>query len=205
MNRMKFTLVIGILIVINGVIALSLAAKESSAETIIVAQDGSGDYEKIQEAIDNATEGDTIRVWEGTYEENVVVDKTLSLIGNGSEESTIDNSGSGDVAVKITADWVNMSGFMVIGSRFNKGGILIKSNNNTLTNNTCSNNTGSGIWVNESDNNILTNNTCSSNMRHGINVNTSDHNTFINNTLISNIQDGIQMEWSTYNNLYNNY
>lgn len=43
--------------------------------------------------IDNATEGDTIRVYEGTYYENVVVNKTVSLVGNGSEETTIEGGG----------------------------------------------------------------------------------------------------------------
>jgi len=38
-------------------------------------------YSSIQEAINNADHGDTIFVSSGTYYENVVVNKTVSLIG----------------------------------------------------------------------------------------------------------------------------
>ena len=41
-------------------------------------------YTKIQDAIDNASSGDTIRVFCGKYSENLIVNKTLTLIGNGS-------------------------------------------------------------------------------------------------------------------------
>ena len=84
---------VGILFLVGIVLVFIIALEETSGETIIVAKDGSGDYEKIQDAIDAAQGGDTIRVWEGTYEENVVMDKTLSLVGNGSDVVTIDGGG----------------------------------------------------------------------------------------------------------------
>ena len=82
-------LIMGFLFILGIVLLLVIAIGEASGETIIVAQDGNGDYENIQDAIDNADEGDTIRVYEGLYSENVVVDKTVSLAGNGSEETTM--------------------------------------------------------------------------------------------------------------------
>ncbi len=91
-----------------------IGSEEFSAETITVDDSGGADYEKIQDAIDASQEGDTIRVYEGIYYENVVVDKTLTLIGNGSEETTVDGSYNGDV-VKISVDWVNMTGFVITG------------------------------------------------------------------------------------------
>ena len=87
-----------------------------SAKTITVDDDGGADYEKIQDAIDNATDGDTITVWEGIYYGKVIVNKSVSLIGNGSELTTITGGGNGDL-VTITADWVNMSGFSVTGGQ----------------------------------------------------------------------------------------
>ena len=50
---------------------------------ITVDDDGAGNYTTVQQAIDNASAGDTINVWPGTYSENVVVNKTLTIIGNG--------------------------------------------------------------------------------------------------------------------------
>ena len=76
-------------------VVLAAGSGEAEGKTLTVDDDGGADYEKIQDAIDNATEGDVIRVWEGTYDENVVVvDKSMSLIGNESEDTIINGDGS---------------------------------------------------------------------------------------------------------------
>ena len=67
---LKMKLFITLLLIIAGILVLTQIANVSSADTIIVAQDGNGNYTNIQDAIDNATKGDTIRVYEGTYYEN---------------------------------------------------------------------------------------------------------------------------------------
>ncbi|GAB4167809.1 MAG: hypothetical protein Tsb0017_08520 [Geothermobacteraceae bacterium] len=55
---------------------------------IIVAQDGSGDYTKIQDAIDAANPGDLIIVRPGVYNENVVLYKEVILQGSGAGSKT---------------------------------------------------------------------------------------------------------------------
>ena len=74
------------------------------AATIIVDYKGDGDYTSIQEAIDNANPGDTVRVWAGTYYENIKITKNISIIGNGSKFTTVNASGSGS-NFHITANW----------------------------------------------------------------------------------------------------
>ncbi len=49
-----------------------------------VALDGSGDYTSIQAAIDAAPGGATIQVHAGTYNEQLVLARTLTLVGTGS-------------------------------------------------------------------------------------------------------------------------
>ncbi|MEM3011174.1 MAG: hypothetical protein QXE76_05130 [Candidatus Bathyarchaeia archaeon] len=48
------------------------------------------DYPTIQEAINAATSGDTILVAAGTYYEHVIINKTVSLKGEGPNVSVID-------------------------------------------------------------------------------------------------------------------
>jgi nitrous oxidase accessory protein len=131
----NFQKLMGLLLLVGGIALLALAAKSASAATLTVDDDGNAEYTKIQDAIDNATEGDTIRVWAGTYKEHLVVDKSINLVGNGSELVTIDGSESGDV-VQITADWVNMSGFTVTESggtwENQKAGIAIQNDRNHI-------------------------------------------------------------------------
>lgn len=56
----------------------------------VVAQDGSGDFQSIQAAVDYAGDGDTIIIFPGTYYENVVVlEKELNLIGTDRDKCTI--------------------------------------------------------------------------------------------------------------------
>src|SRR4030043_2238577 len=68
------------------------------------------EYPTIQEAINNANSGDTIFVRNGTYYENVVVNKPLNLKGESRENTTIDWEG-GEHTVEVTANYVNISGF----------------------------------------------------------------------------------------------
>ena len=73
---------------------LLLTAQDASARTIVVDDDdddGEGDYTTIKDAVDAAEDGDTIRVWEGNYRyfgETTIVNKTLGIIGNGTEKAS---------------------------------------------------------------------------------------------------------------------
>ena len=59
--------------------------------TVIVAPDGSGQYTSIQEAVDDAKSGDTIRIKAGEYLEDVTIHSKdrLRLIGDGVEKVTV--------------------------------------------------------------------------------------------------------------------
>jgi len=82
---------------------------------ITVNASGSGDYISIQNAINNAINGDTIYVEPGIYQENIVVNKSLNIIGDGANITTIDGSNSGNVVI-VTKDQVNISGFHIQNS-----------------------------------------------------------------------------------------
>jgi parallel beta-helix repeat protein len=97
-------------------------------------------YAKVQEAI-NAPEtlnGNTIFVESGTYYENVIVNKTLSLIGENTETTIIDGKRTG-IVVLVTASNVTVSGFTIknaeVGMRIESDGNKIE--NNAITDNGC--------------------------------------------------------------------
>ena len=81
-------------------VALIFVSEGAEADTIIVDENGNGDFTKIQDAIDDASAGDKIRIWAGNYTENVDVDKRLEVIGNytnGQHMTTINGSWQGNV------------------------------------------------------------------------------------------------------------
>jgi parallel beta-helix repeat protein len=191
---------------------------------------GPGNYSKIQDAIDNASTGDTIYVWAGTYYENVIVNKTLTLIGNGTGNTIINGSDTGDV-VHVTADDVEIRGFTIIesGSVYssntydvgieldhvkdaritdnncsdNACGIYLNySNSNIVKKNLCLDNSV-GMYLRWSDSNTISNNICNKN-NGGIDLFWSDYNKISNNTFNSNLLDGCYLDFSERNTLYDN-
>lgn len=94
------------------------------------------DYSTIQQAIDNANGGDTIYVKAGTYFENIIVHKTVSLIGEDQTTTIIDGNGTGNV-VRILRDYVNFSQFTVQNSGHEhqtdiECGILLRTPSNCI-------------------------------------------------------------------------
>ena len=112
-------------------------------------------YRSIQSAIDAANPGNTIIVTSGTYYENVVVNKQLTLSGIGMP--VVDARGSGS-AITLSADGIILEGFTVTGgASYMEAGIKIISNNNTLRGNNASNN-ALGMVLESSGNNVMYNN-----------------------------------------------
>ncbi len=66
----------------------------SSGDTLYVGGSGEDNYTKIQDAIDNASYGDTVFVYDDSspYYENVVVDKSIKLIGENKNTTIIDGN-----------------------------------------------------------------------------------------------------------------
>jgi len=196
-------------------VSLLVVVEEAEGKTITVDDDGGADYEKIQDAIDAAEDGDTVRVYEGLHREKLIVNKSINLQGNGSEATTINGSEStpfngsvNDYVVWIGVDWVNMSGFSVTGSGNERGdsGIWVcKSYNINIYGNNCSNNR-CGIYVTSSSDCEIENNICSaSNDMIGIDLRTSSFCTIENNTCSANGWSGIGLsDSSSYCTIKNN-
>ncbi|RZN15647.1 MAG: hypothetical protein EF812_01810, partial [Methanosarcinales archaeon] len=100
--------VFALLFAVLAVISIGCA----SADTIYVPEGGN---QTIQQAVDNATSGDTVYVHAGEYVEHVVISKdNISVIGQDAE-STIINSGGSGVALFLNGTKnVTVSNFMLL-------------------------------------------------------------------------------------------
>lgn len=71
----------------------------------------------IQAAIDAAQDGDTILVGPGVYEENLVINKPLTIIGNSKDDTIINVTSSPNGRdIYINSDNVMIDGFTIFGS-----------------------------------------------------------------------------------------
>ena len=156
----------------------------------------------IQDLIDDASDGDTIYIPSGIYYENIVINKSISLVGEDKNTTIIDGSYIGDV-VNISADWVNISGFTIqkSGDGLVDAGIDIRSNNNTIIGNIITLNNENGIYLAYSDYNIIKDNTITSNEDDGIDFDDSNYNIIEHNNIALNNDDGIYIEDSEFNTI----
>jgi parallel beta-helix repeat protein len=188
-------LVLGIIVLFvgTGVISSSVGTLDGKFTFLNL---NSGSY--IQGLIDNASDGDIINIPSGIYYENIIINKSISLIGE-DKNTTIIHSGSIEDVVKITSDWVNISGFTM---RNGRGGIdALDSDYITITNNILTNNYY-GIFLGASSYNTITGNIITSNTGNGLHIASSYHNTITGNTITSN-DDGIFFHLSHYNTIIN--
>ena len=102
-------------------------------KTITVDDDGGADYTRIQDAIDNASDGDTIFVFSGTYHENLYVNKILNLIGEDRDSTIIDGENKDDVII-VFEDNVKIEKFSIRNCKnyYGFSGVNLDSNNNFL-------------------------------------------------------------------------
>ena len=218
------------------IIILSIFLMFISCTTISFAADlevGSGEYSTIQSAIDAANPGDTITVNIGSYSENIVIDKTLTITGVNKDTTIISGSTDGHI-ITITADYVNLSGFSIqdaqgteydaimidkadnckitgnIIQNSDDGIYLLDAHSNTISDNAITNNDNNGIYIYFADNNIVNNNEITYN-QNGVNIGVnSDNNEIYENNIMGQTGlpkgTGLNIGTSTSGNVvYKNY
>jgi len=162
--------------------------------TLTVDASGGTDYTSIQAAIDASESGDTIIVHNGTYHENVVVNKQLTLIGIGMP--VVD--GERDYStIAVTANYCTIDGFGAIHSssrRWNDAGIRVSSYGNNIRNNSI-HDSNVGIYLSGAGSNTLTNNTVYANSQ-GIRMYQSGGNMLRNNNMSGNTYNLDVFAWS---------
>jgi len=157
-------------------------------------------FDKIQDGINAVKEGGTVYVFNVTYYENILVDKTINLVGEDRNGTIIDGGGNGDV-LYISADWVNISGFTIQHSAGEPyAGInLYDVQHCCIENNNISNNDYAGIWLDNSLNNTVSDCKVSSNA-HGIVLFRLNSDNTISKCAVSNNAENSIVLWESGNN-----
>jgi nitrous oxidase accessory protein len=191
------------IIIITLLVFLSISI---SAKTIIVDDGGGADFISIQDAINTANVSDTIQVNIGSYNENIIVNKSLTIIGSGKSNTIINGINSNSNTIKIIANNVFLSGFSIdntVGQPKQYHCIFIQSSQYCTISDNLVKNGENGIYLISSSYNDIAENTIQNNNQKGIRLSSSNNNNICNNIIQSN-GDGVYTSTSNSNNIYEN-
>jgi parallel beta-helix repeat protein len=156
----------------------------SNRNILYVGGSGSNNYTRIQYAIDDATDGDIVFVYEGTYEELITINTTISLIGEDKDTTNINGSEIGDV-ITINADNVNITGFTIQKGGDSNKGIVINSEHSFISDNKFNENRY-GISIEDTSNHIIKENIFHYHRSRCIRAINSHNNIVVNNRFATN-------------------
>jgi parallel beta-helix repeat protein len=177
-----------------GMLTLAFNNQLAKAGTIIVPDD----YPTIQQAINAASLGDVIFVKAGTYYEHIVVNKSVSIVGESPAATIVDGRWAGNV-FEVVADHVLIANFTVQNAgRFNSGILLKGCKNTKILNNNIANNRD-GIFLSKSSNNTISRNSIANNEIGIFLYKSSNNNTVSGNRVTQNGRDGILLSGCSNN------
>lgn len=180
--------------------------------TWIVDDEGDGNFTEIQDAIDNASDGDTIYVYSGEYSRIFLSHRnSLNLMGipeeygNGSDTGCpiIDGEYLTHVVNLEWSDRNNIDGFNIINcgiSAKNAGIFLQNSNYNSITNNNVTNNK-IGLYLDYSNYNGIWFNSICENDETGVSMVSAHKNLVSHNQINNNNANGIVTDSANQNTI----
>jgi len=177
----------------------------------------------IQEGVNNASSGDTVYIYNGTYNGGISVGKTLTIVGENTDNVIVNCKGSTGFTFSVPN--INISSLTITNGT---NGIYQSSNYATISNTLitendvgvylyhCNNNqiltnvfqlNGIHVKLDVADNNVITENTFENASSYGIYAHISDGNQINSNDFISNsvqaYDDGTTNSWD--NGYWGNY
>lgn len=177
--------------------------KPVEPKTNLVIIEGKGEYITIQEAIENASDGDTVFVYNGIYYENLAIAKSINLKGENKDTTIIIAKDNNLDIISITLTTIVLSGFTLMNASKGDGiDVRSSSQNSNITISNCKIiNNSNGISITSSSNNVILNCTMSGN-KQGIVFTSSNYNTITGCIISNNTGKGIDI-WGSSNNTVN--
>ncbi|HOO53320.1 MAG TPA: NosD domain-containing protein [Methanothrix sp.] len=169
--------------------------EEGAGEIIATVCLNGCNYTTIQAAIEAAEDGEVVEVESGTYNENVVVDKSITLRGvdTGEGVPVVNARGNGS-AVILKADGIVLEGLYITNAgSYPSAGIEVVSNDNLIAGLGVWNSEWVGIYLKGCTNTTISESISSNNGNDGILAFRAPGNFVKDNVVSNNGDDGIQL------------
>ncbi len=155
----KKWLSVGVILLFVGTIIIPATAQTtekplptSRGDWLYVGGSGPGNYTTIQDAIDNASDGDTVFVFSGLYNEGEIhIQKAIHVIGEDRNTTIVNGWGH----IFYVFDDVQICNFSIRAQYGNNDCIYIVGNNNVISDNIICTNTFSGIFIHYGKHNTI--------------------------------------------------
>ncbi len=181
--------------------------------TLYVGGSGPGNHSTISEAIANATQGDFIFVYNGTYAENLNIGKKITITGEDKDTTIIQGVTGDEQVINIVSSFVTIEGFTIRGATLDQDAIHVFSlmEDNLITDNifeSCA----YGVWLQITSKRVtVTYNVFDGCEFTAIRLVESDRNTIAHNDIMDCGEYAISLESASiqnnisYNTLIDNY
>ncbi len=184
------------------IVLATLVVPASAAELTVGA---GGQYTTIQQAVNAANSGDTIRVAPGTYTENVVVSKSLTITAASGRPTVQAADASKDVFL-LTSPGVRIEGLTITGGA---SGVQIQGTSKCIVTNVVARDNVRGVYLSHSTENEISKNNLADNS-YGVYGDSASSNTIASNVATgekgssSALGDGIFLNYGDSNKITGN-
>jgi len=150
-------------------------------------------FDNIQDGVDAVNISGTVNIYEGSYYENVIIDQSMTLVGENKQTTIVDGNSIGSVFL-ITNSIVSISGLKIqnSGSEFTNAGIFAENAKVELASLIIQNNQN-GIILSSTENCEIYLNNIINNSNSGISLELNSNNNWIAGNKINNNYIGIHL------------
>jgi parallel beta-helix repeat protein len=182
------------LLLLGGLLA-NVDQVKANSRTIVVPDD----FSTITDALSNASTGDIVKVREGVYYENPLIDKSLSLEGDGAAVIGVGGLERGAKSVfTLAANGVKLSGFTIRSKNYSSAtyhasGVNVDGDNCVIRGNIIEG-TYYGIFVSVQSSILIANNSITGALKDGIRICGGSKNTVTENIIAQSAQSGLALD-----------